>query len=51
MKKSRVIAWVTSVTVNLLILGFLTFWVMPVADIAKLPAIAAVHVAHLFAWV
>lgn len=33
MKTSRVIALVTSVTVNLLILGFLTFWMVPAADI------------------
>lgn len=51
MKTSRVIAFASSVAVNLLILGFLTFWVVPAADIAKLPAVAAVHIAHLFAWV
>ena len=41
MKTSRVIALVTSVAVNLLIVGFLIFWVEPVADIAKLPIVGA----------
>jgi hypothetical protein len=36
MKTSRVIALVTSVAVNLLILGILIFWVVPVARIAAL---------------
>lgn len=51
MNTSRVLALTSSVAVNLLILGFLTFWVVPVADIAKLPAVAAVHIVRLFAWV
>jgi hypothetical protein len=45
MKTSRVIALVTSVAVNLLIVGFLILWVVPVADITRLPAVgAAAHV-------
>jgi len=36
MKTSRVIALITSVAVNLLIVGFLVFWVVPVAHIAAL---------------
>lgn len=47
MKTSRVIALVTSVAVNLLILGILIFWMVPVADIARLPAVGAV--ARMFA--
>jgi hypothetical protein len=42
MKTSRVIALITSVAVNLLIVGFLILWVVPVADIARLPTIGAV---------
>jgi hypothetical protein len=42
MKTSRVIALLTSVAVNLLIVGFLVFWVVPAADIARLPAVGAV---------
>jgi hypothetical protein len=41
MKTSRVIALATSVAVNLLIVGFLTLWVVPIADIARLPAVGA----------
>ncbi|HEX3842964.1 MAG TPA: hypothetical protein VHV80_01275 [Steroidobacteraceae bacterium] len=42
MKTSRVIALFTSVAVNLLIVGLLVFWVVPAADIARLPAVGAV---------
>jgi hypothetical protein len=42
MKMSRVVALVTSVAVNLLIVGLLILWVVPVADIAKLPIVGAV---------
>jgi hypothetical protein len=42
MKTSRVIALVTSVAVNLLIVGFLILWTVPAADVARLPAVGAV---------
>lgn len=42
MKTSRVIALFTAVAVNLLIVGLLVLWVVPAADIARLPAVGAV---------
>jgi hypothetical protein len=43
MKSNRIIAVVGAIAVNLLIVGFLTFWTVIARDPSALPAVAAVH--------